>query len=106
VVKGHAFYSKRVKAYRDELTWTFRSFRDKRCPFRGLVRVEIDVAGANLSADGDNIVKAVLDSLVDASVLASDSLRVVAEIEVRRVEPGCGVWVRVRPLQRVAPRTE
>lgn len=104
VVKGHAFYSKKVKAYRDELTWTFRSFRDSRCPFRGPVRVEIDIAGANLDSDLDNHAKGVLDSLVAAGVLAGDNQRVVAELELRRVEPGLGVWVRIRPLDGIAQR--
>lgn len=104
VVRGHAYYPKHVRAYRDDLAYTFRSFRNERCPFRCLVRVEIDVAGLNKLADLDNLTKGVLDSLVTAGVLVSDRSGIVAEQQTRVVEPGVGVWVRVIPLASVACR--
>lgn len=106
VARGHAFYSKRVQAYRDELTYTFRSFRDARCPLPGPVAVEIDVAGMNPRGDLDNALKGILDSLVAARVITSDNSSTVAEITVKRVEPGCGVWVRIRRLPGIPARTE
>ena len=92
------FYGKRASAHRKALKFEFWHVHHDEKTVMGIkcmtergslavpVSVLIDIAGAQPTGDLDNHAKMVLDALVDAGVLATDSVSVVRELVVRVVD--------------------
>jgi len=80
--RGNVYYGKRTTTFRRDLTFLLGALH-KHPPFECPVAVEITVSKLRKSADLDNVAKAVLDSAVDAGVLASDNAQVVQSLTIR-----------------------
>jgi Holliday junction resolvase RusA-like endonuclease len=81
---GAVGYRKTSEAQKRLLVQWF-SYAGRREPISEPVSVLVEIAGAHGGTDTDNHGKMVLDALVDARVLAKDSLMVVRELVVRVV---------------------
>jgi Holliday junction resolvase RusA-like endonuclease len=86
VSKWGVYYGKRSKAQRDRCVGVFQAVADCEMaftsPFPGPLSVTLKFSGAPRLSDPDNLAKLVLDSLVDAGVLATDAWPTVQELHV------------------------
>ena len=101
VTRFGTFYGKKATAHRQDLAWQLKAaFAGP--PLAGPLAVRIAVSGAPVTSDLDNHAKMVLDALQDAGVIASDDLRTVAEIVVRRVDGEPGTCIDIQPFVSVS----
>lgn len=84
--RGVGYYGTRSKAHRNLLVTMFRLAARRAVNICDPVTLVIEIAGARANGDADNHAKQVLDALVDAGVLAGDSVAIVRELVVRVVD--------------------
>lgn len=101
-VKGRRVHDARSSDHRASLVKAFGfSTNRPRTPLEGPLRVTIGVSGANESGDLDNHAKQVLDALVTARIIAGDSIRVVAELQVRAARGEPMTWVVIEQKEEI-----
>lgn len=84
--RGIGYYGVRSKAHRKLLVTMFRLAAKRAVNICDPVSLVIEIAGARANGDCDNHAKQVMDALVDAGVLAGDSVAIVRELTVRVVD--------------------
>ena len=95
---GRGYYAAASKAHRKLLRDAFWLAWRQTGKIAAPCRVTIEIAGAGGGPDLDNHAKMVLDALVDAGVLAKDSIMVVRELVVRVVDGEARTVVVVEAL--------
>lgn len=85
---GRVYHGARSTNYRRALVLTLRTAIPWRMPALSGVAVELRARGLRANSDLDNLAKQVLDALVDAGVLAGDSVRHVRALSVTAIDDG------------------